>query len=59
MLGLTSKLPRTGKRTQIRQAVLIARHQPFELTAGARASVVCGGVMPSGMLRHPLFLSWS
>jgi hypothetical protein len=56
MLELAYKHPRTGKRTQIRQAVRIARQKPFELKAGARASV---GVMPSGILRHPLFLSWS
>jgi hypothetical protein len=37
----------------------IARQQPFELKVGARASVVCWDVMPSGMLRHPLFLAWS
>jgi hypothetical protein len=26
---------------------------------GARASVVCCGVMPRGRLRHPLCLSWA
>ena len=59
MLELTYKHPRTGKPTHIRQAVRVARHEPFELTEGGRASVVCWGVMPSGMLRHPLFLAWS
>jgi ATP-dependent DNA ligase len=58
MLELAYKHPRSGKRTQIRQAVRIARDQPFESKVGARAFVVCWGVMPSGMLRHPLFLSW-
>jgi ATP-dependent DNA ligase len=53
MLELAYKHPRTGKHTHIRQAVRIAREQPFELNVGARASVVCWGVMPSGMLRHP------
>jgi len=56
MLELAYKHPRTGKRTTIKQAVRVARDQPFELNVGARASVVCWGVMPSGMLRHPLFL---
>jgi ATP-dependent DNA ligase len=56
MLELVYKHPRTGKPARIRQAVRIARHHPFELEVGARASVVCWGVMPSGMLRHPLFL---
>jgi hypothetical protein len=31
----------------------------IQLNVGARASVVCWGVMPSVMLRHPLFLSWA
>jgi hypothetical protein len=54
MLELAYKHPRTVKRTQIRQAVRIARHQSFEFKAGTRRCVL--GVMPSGMLRHPLFL---
>ena len=57
MLEFAYRHPRTRKRTQIHQAVRIARQQPFELKVGGRASVVCWGVMPSGMLRHPLFLS--
>jgi len=59
MLDLAYKHPRTGKPTQIRQAARIARQPPFELKMGARASVVCWGVMPSAMLRHPLFLGWT
>jgi hypothetical protein len=52
--GPRSMNTRTGKRTQIRQAVRIARQQLFELKVGARGSLVCWGVMPSGLLRHPL-----
>ena len=37
----------------ITPSVRIARQQPVELK-GARASVVCWGVMRSGMLRYPL-----
>lgn len=59
MLELAYKHPRTGKRAQISQAVRIARDQPFDLQLNGRPSVVCWGVMPSGMLRHPLFLGWS
>jgi ATP-dependent DNA ligase len=59
MLELAYKHPRTGKLTKIRQAVRIARQQPFELKVDAKASVVCWGVMPSGILRHPLFLGWA
>src|SRR5262245_66671574 len=58
MLHLTYKHPRTGKRVEIRQAVRIARQQPFELNVGARASLVRWGVMPRGLLRHPMFLTW-
>jgi hypothetical protein len=28
----------------------------FALRVGQRAELVCWGVMPSGMLRHPLFV---
>src|SRR5215813_1354826 len=28
---------------------------PVELKVGAKASLVCWGVMPSGILQHPLF----
>ena len=59
MLELAYKHPRTGKRTVIKQAVRVARQEPFELKVGLKAAVVCWGVMPSGMLRHPLFLRWS
>ncbi len=50
MLELAYKHPRTGKLIQIRQAVRIARHEPFELRVQKRAQLVCWGVMPSGML---------
>jgi len=59
MLELEYKHARTDKRTRIRQVVRIARHEPFELKVGAPASLVCWGIMPSGMLRHPRFLRWS
>ena len=55
MLELAYKHPRTGELTRIRQAVRIARQQPYDLQVGARASAVCWGVTPSGMLRHPPF----
>ena len=58
MLELRYTHPRTGTATEIGQAVRIPRGQPFELEIGQRAKVVCWGVMPSGMLRHPLFLRW-
>ena len=58
MLELSYAHPRTGETTQIRQVVRIVRAQPFELMCGTPAELVCWGVMPSGMLRHPLFLRW-
>jgi len=55
MLELRYIHPRSGATVQIRQAVRVPRDQPFELQIGERAEVVCWGVMPSGMLRHPVF----
>ena len=55
MLELAYKHPRTGKRTD--QAGR-PRPSPSALPVeGGR--LVCWGVMPSGMPRHPLFLSWT
>jgi hypothetical protein len=57
MLELSYTHPRTGKRTVSKQTVHIVRQESFESKVGSRASVVCCGVMPSGLFRHPLFLS--
>jgi len=57
-LEFTYPHPRTAVLTAATQAVRISRDEPFELRADARAEVVCWGVMPSGMLRHPLFVRW-
>jgi ATP-dependent DNA ligase len=58
MLELRYAHPRGGAEVQIRQAVRIPHDQSFELCVGQRAEVVCWGVMPSGMLRHPVFMRW-
>ena len=58
MLDIAYMHPRNGNAIQMRQAVRIRRDEPFTLHAGKRAEVVCWGVMPSGMLRHPLFMRW-
>lgn len=50
--------PRDARQIEIRQAVRVPRGQPFALRVGDRAGLVCWGIMPSGMLRHPLFLRW-
>ena len=49
---------RDGKLIEIRQAIRIRRDELFILHAGERTELVCWGVMPSGMLRHPLFVRW-
>ena len=58
MLELWYEHPRTHSRVEIRQTIRIARALPFDLRIGACAELVCWGVMPSGLLRHPLFLGW-
>ena len=46
---------RTGALIENRQAIRVPR-EGLELRMGARAEVLCWGVMPSGMLRHPLLV---
>jgi len=58
MLDIAYTHSRDGKLVEIRQAVRIRREEPFSLRASERAELVCWGVMPSGMLRHPLFVRW-
>jgi hypothetical protein len=58
MLELRYGRPRTGDLVEIRQALRIRRDEPFDLRIGARAEIICWGVMPSGMLRHPRFVRW-
>ena len=57
-LEIAYKHPRNGKPTQIRQAIRIRRDEAFTIHAGERAELVCWGVTPSGMLRHPMFMRW-
>ena len=56
MLAFRYVHPRTGADVEIRQAVRVPQDLPFDLMIGARLSLVCWGVMPSGMLRHPLLV---
>ena len=58
MLDIVYKHPRDGNLVEIRQAVRVRRDERFTLLQGRRAELVCWGVMPSGMLRHPLFVRW-
>ena len=47
---------RTGADVEIRQAVRVLRGEPLDVKISQRTEVVCWGVMPSGMLRHPLLM---
>jgi hypothetical protein len=57
MLEFRYTHPRTGTDVAIRQAVRVPRGEPFDVGIGRRAQLICWGVMPSGMLRHPTLLS--
>ena len=54
MLAFRYTHPRSGADVEIRQAVRGPRNLPFDLRIGERVALVCWGVMPSGMLRHPV-----
>jgi len=54
MLAVRYTHPRTGANVEIRQAVRVPRDLSFALKIGERLQLVCWGVMPSGMLRHPV-----
>jgi hypothetical protein len=46
--------PRTSAHVEVCQAVRVPRDVPFDLRIGECVELVCWGVIPSGMLRHPL-----
>ena len=48
---------RSGADVEIRQVVRVPRDLPFDVKIGERLVLVCWGVMPSGMLRHPVLVS--
>ena len=54
MLAFRYTHPRSGADFEIRQAVRVPRDLPFNVRTGARVALVCSGVMPSGLLRHPV-----
>ena len=54
MLAFRYTHPRTGADVAIRQAVRVPRDLPIDLNIGEHVELVCWGVMPSGMLRHPV-----
>jgi hypothetical protein len=54
---LTYQHPRTGAPTTIEELVRVPQPDGFRVEPGATAAVLCWGVMPSGRLRHPIFVS--
>ena len=58
MLELRYVHPRTGADVEIRQAVRVPRDLPF-VEDGERVQFVCWGMMPSGMLWHPVMRAGS
>jgi len=59
MLELRYAHPRDGNFMELRHAVRVQRGpDAFTLRVGQHAELVCWGMMPSGMLRHPLFVRW-
>ena len=55
-----ARLPTSAHRGRRRDraAVRVPWGETFELRPGARAEILCWGVMPSGRLGHPLFSGW-
>ena len=48
----------TAHIAENRQAVRVPRGGEVAAGTGGPAELVCWGIMPSGMLRHPLLLRW-
>jgi hypothetical protein len=59
MLAFRDTHPRTGADVETRQAVRVPRDLAFDLRIGERRELVCWGVMPAGLLRHPVLLAAS
>ena len=53
-MGWLGRSGSTGADVEIRQAVRVPRDLAFDLAIGERVNLLCWGVMPSGMLRHPV-----
>jgi hypothetical protein len=54
--ALCYRHPGTGADVEVHQPVRVPRDLPSDLTISERVDLVCGGVMLSGMLRHPFLL---
>ena len=58
MLEFRYTHPRTGAVVEIRHTVRVPRGEPLDVQIGKHAELICWRVMPSGMLRHPVFVEW-
>jgi hypothetical protein len=58
-LRLTYRHPKTGAVQRIAELVRVPTTDAFELRVQARAQVLCWGILPSGRLRHPVFVGWT
>ena len=56
MLEFRYTHPRTGSETAARQAVRVPRGKDAPSGLGTPAQIICWGIMPSGLLRHPFLL---
>src|SRR5262249_51499823 len=57
-LRLTYPHPTTRIATTIEELVRVPHPDTFTVRQDALAHVLCWGVLPSGRLRHPVFLGW-
>jgi ATP-dependent DNA ligase len=58
-LSLSYRHPKTGALETIDELVRVPAADAFELRRKARAQVLCWGILPSGRLRHPVFVGWT
>jgi ATP dependent DNA ligase-like protein len=58
-LRLTYRHPKTSALQTIAELVRVPTSDAFELRRQARARVLCWGILPSGRLRHPVFVGWT
>lgn len=57
VLAFAYRDPRSGERVTVQQAVRVAAPGEWAPRRGP-AEVLCWGLLPSGLLRHPVFIGW-
>jgi ATP-dependent DNA ligase len=58
-LTLTYQHPLTRRRLRIDEIVRVPQPDRFTLRAGERGELLCWGFLPSGRLRHPVWMRWA